>query len=78
MLLSSGLEDERFTVDGEANISLVVDSVQLWPGIQARTVVGDGEKRLNVLHYCASESCSSTAKLRSCTMQWERLRLACG
>ena len=36
--------DERFTVDGEANICLVVDSVRLWPSFQATTVVGDGEK----------------------------------
>ena len=36
MLLSSGLEDKRFTVDGETDISLVVDSVQLWPRFQAK------------------------------------------
>ena len=44
VLLSSGLEDECFTVDGETNISLALDSVQLWPGILARRVVVDGEK----------------------------------
>ena len=44
VLFSSGREDERFTVEFEANMSLVVDSVRLWSGFQARRVVVDGEK----------------------------------
>ena len=40
VLLSSGREDERFTVEFETNMSLAVDSVQLWCGFQARRVVG--------------------------------------
>ena len=43
MLWSSGREDERFTVDGETTLSLVVDSARLWSGFQARRVVVDGE-----------------------------------
>ena len=43
VLLSSGREDERFTVDGETNLSLVVDSARLWSGFQARRVVVDRE-----------------------------------
>ena len=31
VLLSCGRQDERLTVGGETNISLVVDSVRLWP-----------------------------------------------
>ena len=31
-------EDERFTVDGETNLSFVVDSARLWSGFQARRV----------------------------------------
>ena len=44
VLLSSGRQDERFTVDGDANVSLVVDSERLWPVFQARRVVVQGEK----------------------------------
>ena len=44
VIFSSGREDEHFTVDGETNLSLVVDSVQLWSGFQASKVVVDGEK----------------------------------
>ena len=46
MLLSSGREEERFTVDVKTNISFAVDSVvvRLWSGFQARTVVVDREK----------------------------------
>ena len=63
VLLSSRLEDERFTVDVEENISLVVNSGRRWPGFLVRTVVDDEEKRLNVFRCCASESCS-TAQFR--------------
>ena len=44
VLLSSGREDERFTVEFKTNMSLSVDSVRLWSGFQARRVVVDGEK----------------------------------
>ena len=44
VLLSSGREDERFTVEFETNRSLAVDSERLWSGFQARRVVVDGEK----------------------------------
>ena len=46
VLLSSGRQDERLSVGGETNISLVlvVDSVRLCPVFQARSVVVDGEK----------------------------------
>ena len=37
VLLSSGREDERFTVEFET----AVDSVRLWSGFQARRVVVD-------------------------------------
>ena len=74
---SSRLEDEHFIVDRDPNILVVVDSVRLWPGFLARRVVGDGEKWLNVLRCCASESCS-TAKLRLCTFGCKCLPLACG
>ena len=74
---SSRLEDEHFIVDGDSNLLVVVDSVRLWPGFLARRVVGDGEKWLNVLRCCASESCSM-AKLHSCTFGCKCLSLACG
>ena len=38
-------------------MSLVVDSVRLWSGFQARRVVIDGEKWLNALRYCVSKGC---------------------
>ena len=57
MLLSSGREDERFTVEFETNMSLAVDSVRRWSGFQARRVVADREKWLNDLPCCASEGC---------------------
>ena len=60
-LLSSGREDERFTVKFETNMSLAVDSVRLWSDFQAGRVVVDGEKWLNALRCCASEGCR-TAK----------------
>ena len=44
VLLLSGREDERFTVEFETNMSLAVDSVRLWSVFQARRVVVDGEK----------------------------------
>ena len=44
MLLTSGREDEHFTVDVETNMSLAVDSVRLWSGFQARRVIVNGEK----------------------------------
>ena len=43
VLLSSGREDERFTVEFKTNMSLTVDSVRLWSGFEARRVVVDGE-----------------------------------
>ena len=61
VLLSSGREDERFTVEFETNMSLAVDSVRLWSGFHARRVVVDGEKWLNAFPCCASEGCR-TAK----------------
>ena len=39
VLFSNGREDERFTVDGKTNLSLVVFSARLWSGFHARTVV---------------------------------------
>ena len=44
VLLSSGREDERFTVEFETNMSLAVDSVRLWSGFQARRVIVDREQ----------------------------------
>ena len=44
VLLSSGREDQRFTVEFEKHMSLAVDSVRLWSGFQARREVVDGEK----------------------------------
>ena len=61
VLLSSGREDGRFTVEFETNMSLAADSVLLWSGFLARRVVVDGEKSLNTLRCCASEGCP-TAK----------------
>ena len=61
VVLSCGHHDERFKVDGETNIILVVSSVTLRL-FQARRFVVGREKWLNALCCCASESCS-TAKL---------------
>ena len=44
VLLSSGREDECFTVYGETNISSLEDSVSLWSCFQARRVGVDGGK----------------------------------
>ena len=41
VLLSSGREHERLTVEFETNMSLAVDSVRLWSGSQVGRVVVD-------------------------------------
>ena len=61
VLLLSGREDERLTVEVETNTSLAVDSVRLWSGSQVGRVVVDGDWR--PIPCCASEGCR-TAKFR--------------